>query len=97
MLDEQSSFVYLSNSINWIFAGITNPKFTEIYAKAIEQVEKLSWFFNLAFTKVTIVFVAIPSFIISFVLYFGTDSESYAFRLPFPVWWALKISFFFLK
>lgn len=68
------------------FVGLEIPKSKLIYIEVNEKIEKQTGMLYIALLKVTLPATMLPNFILSFLIYFTTDSESQAFLLVFPIW-----------
>lgn len=66
--------------------GSKYRKSKALFAKTTCQVERLSAIVFLVLVKITVPLVVLPKFIISFVVYFLTNSRSDSFALPYPMW-----------
>lgn len=70
--------------------GNKYPKSKRFFLKTNRQVERLS---EIVFTVVMKVFLQcflFPKCVVSFGVYFFTDSGRDSFQLPFPMWWILS-------
>lgn len=65
-----------------------------IYEKTNKRIESVTRTFTSIHLSLSVPFVMIPNLIISFFIYFTTNSGSEAFRMPFPVWWVLSRAIF---
>lgn len=65
--------------------GLENPISKKIYEEANQQIEKWSKILNMLMRKVTTPCLALPKFIVSFVIYFATDLGNDAFQLQYPM------------
>lgn len=68
------------------FLGLSNPISKLIYEKVNKKVEKHTGILHFALLKVTVLATMMPSFILSYLVYFTTNSGSDAFQLAFPMW-----------
>lgn len=63
------------------------PGSKAIYDEIDQQIEKWSEIIRLAAGKGTPICLILPKSLLSFFLYFATDSGSESFLLPLPMWW----------
>lgn len=86
------SFYQVSELIQTIFAllrlisGLGNPTSTAIYTKVNQKIEKWTKTIHLFMVEVTAVLFIFPKLIMSYVLYYTTDTGGESFELPFPMW-----------
>lgn len=69
-----------------------------LYEKLNEKIETRIKLLHFAMINVTLPAIMIPNLIMSFFIYFTSDSSSEAFRLAFPIWYKInKIKNLFFK
>lgn len=77
----------LSNLTHKIFSGTANLHTSKaIYYESNQLVEKLCRVLFFLFVNVFAPGLMLPKVVLSFFLYFNTDSRADAFDLPFPMW-----------
>lgn len=69
-----------------ISTGIENPPSKAIFEKANKKIEKLTEFIFVGSSKASPLCIMIPYFTMSYLLFFTSDLEKKAFRLPFSFW-----------
>lgn len=72
-------------------SGLKYPGSKAIYDENNQQIEKWSEIIRLAAGKGTPICLILPKSLLSFFLYFATDSGRESFFLPLPMWWVAKI------
>lgn len=66
--------------------GCKNRKANALYVKTCSQIERLSKFIFMGMMKVALQCSILPKCIVSFGVYFFTDSGGDSFALPYPMW-----------
>lgn len=69
-----------------IISGQNDPKSMALFSKTNQQVERFSEIIYMLGMKVILQCVMLPKIIVSYAIYFITDSGSDAFQLPIPLW-----------
>lgn len=66
--------------------GCKYPKSRRFFLKTRRQVERLSDVVFKAVIKIAVQFLMLPKCLVSYGVYFMTDSGSDSFELPVPMW-----------
>lgn len=70
--------------------GAENPKSTKMYENNVHLVEKVSEIIYFIAINIGVPGFLLPKLIVSYFVYFTTDSGRDAFELPFDMWYAIK-------
>lgn len=62
------------------------PKSWRFYLNTNRQVERLSEIISMVVVRISLQCFMLPKCMVSFAVYFFTDSGSDSFELPFPLW-----------
>lgn len=74
------------NRTHLCISGCAHPKSRKFFLKICQQTERLSEIIFMVVQKIPLQLVMLPKFIVSFGVYFITNSGSSSFQLPFPMW-----------
>lgn len=70
----------------WCILGSKNPKSEALFFKADQQVEQLSGITFTVLVKILLQCFMLPKCIVSYGVYFITDSGNESFQMPVPFW-----------
>lgn len=70
----------------FIFQGLQNEASKAIYVEVNDRIEKWSQIVHFVLVNVSIPFLILPKYLVSFYLYYTTDMGNDAFELPLPMW-----------
>lgn len=75
-----------------IVSGCRSPDSKAIYVPMIENSGKWTKFFHFVLMRISVPVNVMLNCLISYYVYFATDSGNEAFRLAFPIWFVDKLT-----